>query len=54
VDFAAGLIFGRGGDLDRLSPKVFLLVPSGLAKPTVIPNEAEKSASEPGVAEPGL
>lgn len=35
VDFAAGLVFGRGGDMDRLSPKVFLLVPAGLAKPTV-------------------
>ncbi|WP_131738887.1 cell division protein SepF [Actinomadura roseirufa] len=28
VDFAAGLICGRGGDLERLSPKVFLLVPA--------------------------
>jgi len=27
VDFAAGLVFGRGGDMDRLSPKVFLLMP---------------------------
>ncbi|GII77496.1 hypothetical protein Sru01_24780 [Sphaerisporangium rufum] len=27
VDFAAGLVFGRGGDMDRLSPKVFLLTP---------------------------
>ncbi|MGJ6965199.1 cell division protein SepF [Streptosporangium sp. G11] len=30
VDFAAGLVFGRGGDMDRLSPKVFLLMPRGL------------------------
>jgi FtsZ-interacting cell division protein YlmF len=35
VDFAAGLVFGRGGDMDRLSPKVFLLTPPGLAKPSV-------------------
>lgn len=27
VDFAAGLVFGRGGDMNRLSPKVFLLMP---------------------------
>ncbi|MFF4416644.1 cell division protein SepF [Streptosporangium sp. NPDC001559] len=32
VDFAAGLVFGRGGALDRLSHKVFLLVPRGMAK----------------------
>lgn len=35
VDFAAGLVFGRGGDMDRLSPKVFLLTPPGLVKPSV-------------------
>ncbi|MFF5260927.1 cell division protein SepF [Actinomadura viridis] len=39
VDFAAGLVFGRGGDFDRLSPKVFLLVPAGLTKPTIVPEE---------------
>jgi cell division inhibitor SepF len=33
VDFAAGLICGRGGDMQRLSPKVFLLMPSTPAKP---------------------
>ena len=32
VDFAAGLVFGRGGDMDRLSPKVFLLTPRGMVK----------------------
>lgn len=32
VDFAAGLVFGRGGDMDRLSPKVFLLMPRGMAR----------------------
>ncbi|WP_433370106.1 cell division protein SepF [Streptosporangium sp. CA-115845] len=32
VDFAAGLVFGRGGDMDRLSPKVFLLMPRGMAE----------------------
>ncbi|GLY78289.1 cell division protein SepF [Actinoallomurus iriomotensis] len=31
VDFAAGLICARGGDMERLSPKVFMLVPAGLA-----------------------
>jgi FtsZ-interacting cell division protein YlmF len=31
VDFASGLVFGRGGDMDRLSPKVFLLMPRGMA-----------------------
>ncbi|MBB4920295.1 FtsZ-interacting cell division protein YlmF [Streptosporangium saharense] len=32
VDFAAGLVFGRGGDMDRLSHKVFLLMPHGMTK----------------------
>jgi FtsZ-interacting cell division protein YlmF len=36
VDFAAGLVFGRGGDMDRLAPKVFLLVPAGRPRPAVI------------------
>jgi cell division inhibitor SepF len=31
VDFAAGLVFGRGGDMDRLAPRVFLLMPHGMA-----------------------
>ncbi|MDP9847068.1 cell division protein SepF [Streptosporangium lutulentum] len=31
VDFAAGLVFGRGGDMDRLAPRVFLLMPRGTA-----------------------
>jgi FtsZ-interacting cell division protein YlmF len=31
VDFAAGLICARGGDMERLSPKIFMLVPSGLS-----------------------
>jgi cell division inhibitor SepF len=30
VDFAAGLVLGRGGDMDRLAPKVFLLMPRGM------------------------
>ncbi|GAA4532975.1 MULTISPECIES: cell division protein SepF [Nonomuraea] len=30
VDFAAGLVFGRRGDMERLSPKVFLLAPYGM------------------------
>jgi FtsZ-interacting cell division protein YlmF len=27
VDFSAGLICGRGGEMERLGPKVFLLQP---------------------------
>ncbi|GAA2614744.1 cell division protein SepF [Actinomadura fulvescens] len=27
VDFAAGLIVGRGGAMERVTPKVFLLTP---------------------------
>ncbi|QKG23691.1 cell division protein SepF [Actinomadura verrucosospora] len=38
VDFAAGLVFGRGGDMDRLGPKVFLLVPAGLTRPVLVPD----------------
>lgn len=30
VDFAAGLIFGLHGDIDRVASKVFLLVPPGV------------------------
>ncbi|WP_248961300.1 cell division protein SepF [Sphaerisporangium perillae] len=30
VDFAAGLVFGRRGDMDRIAHKVFLLVPHGM------------------------
>jgi cell division inhibitor SepF len=29
VDFASGLIFGRRGDIERLSTRVFLIVPAG-------------------------
>jgi cell division inhibitor SepF len=29
VDFAAGLIVGRGGDLERVAARVFLLRPGG-------------------------
>ncbi|MCG5220205.1 cell division protein SepF [Streptosporangium sp. KLBMP 9127] len=28
IDFAAGLVCGRGGDMERLAPKMFLLLPS--------------------------
>jgi cell division inhibitor SepF len=31
VDFSAGLIFGRRGDLHRLTRGVFLLSPPGVA-----------------------
>jgi FtsZ-interacting cell division protein YlmF len=44
VDFAAGLICARGGDMERLSPKVSMLVPAGLAKPGAAANKAEESA----------
>ncbi|MFI6509948.1 MULTISPECIES: cell division protein SepF [Streptosporangium] len=44
VDFAAGLVFGRGGDMDRLSPKVFLLMPRGMARRPPAP---EPSAAPP-------
>ncbi|MFC4908718.1 cell division protein SepF [Actinomadura gamaensis] len=37
VDFAAGLVFGRGGDMERLDSKVFLLVPGGINRPAVVP-----------------
>lgn len=40
VDFAAGLVFGRGGDMDRLSPKVFLLMPRGMTKRSPAADEA--------------
>ncbi|MFF3445206.1 cell division protein SepF [Streptosporangium sp. NPDC002721] len=39
VDFAAGLVFGRGGDMDRLSPKVFLLMPLGMGNRTPVAEE---------------
>jgi cell division inhibitor SepF len=28
VDFASGLIFGRRGDIERLSSRVFLIMPA--------------------------
>ncbi|GAA0837513.1 cell division protein SepF [Streptosporangium amethystogenes subsp. fukuiense] len=40
VDFAAGLVFGRGGNMDRLSPKVFLLMPRGMAERSSAAHEA--------------
>ncbi|MER5620953.1 cell division protein SepF [Streptosporangium sp. NPDC002544] len=40
VDFAAGLVFGRGGNMDRLSPKVFLLMPRGMAERPSAAHEA--------------
>ncbi|WP_253880371.1 cell division protein SepF [Actinomadura rupiterrae] len=39
VDFAAGLVFGRGGDMERLDSKVFLLVPGRINRPGVVPPE---------------
>ncbi|MEU0481884.1 cell division protein SepF [Streptosporangium sp. NPDC006013] len=46
VDFAAGLICGRRGDMERLSPKIFLLIPSGSTKPNVAAIKAEAPPSE--------
>ncbi|GAA1004602.1 hypothetical protein Aple_096420 [Acrocarpospora pleiomorpha] len=42
VDFAAGLVFGRGGDMDRLSPKVFLLMPYGRSNRPSAPAEPSR------------
>lgn len=42
VDFAAGLIFGLRGNIDRVSSKVFLLCPPGLV---VGPEDKERIAS---------
>ncbi|WP_051467424.1 cell division protein SepF [Actinomadura oligospora] len=36
VDFAAGMVFGRGGDMERLESRVFLLVPGGISRHTVV------------------
>lgn len=42
VDFAAGLIFGLRGNIERVSSKVFLLCPANL---TVGPEDKERIAS---------
>lgn len=42
VDFAAGLIFGLRGNIERVSTKVFLLCPAGLV---VGPEDKERIAS---------
>ncbi|MEU4834078.1 cell division protein SepF [Streptosporangium sp. NPDC023615] len=44
VDFAAGLVFGRGGDMDRLSPKVFLLMPRGMGRRPSPPPAADETS----------
>jgi FtsZ-interacting cell division protein YlmF len=46
VDFAAGLVCARGGDIERLSPKVFLLIPSGLAELDISAVKAEATVSD--------
>lgn len=33
VDFATGLIVGTGGAMERLAPRVFLLLPAGMVGP---------------------
>lgn len=45
VDFASGLIMGRRGSLERVSRRVFLLLP---------PNVAALSADEPDVVNDGF
>ncbi|MFB9834741.1 cell division protein SepF [Actinoallomurus acaciae] len=45
VDFCAGLICARGGDMERLSPKVFMLAPSGLTRPDAAEDNADGPAS---------
>ncbi|MCO5986616.1 cell division protein SepF [Actinoallomurus spadix] len=47
VDFAAGLICARGGDMERLSPRIFLLVPAGPTRPDATVRRPEKTAAEP-------
>jgi cell division inhibitor SepF len=32
VDFAAGLVVGRGGAMERVAPKVFLLLPQQMVQ----------------------
>ncbi|WP_214412526.1 cell division protein SepF [Sphaerisporangium fuscum] len=49
VDFAAGLVVGRGGAMDRLDHKVFLLLPVEVAGPTDRPDtRTELPAPDPG------
>lgn len=35
VDFAAGMVFGRGGDMERLDSRIFLLVPGDINRGAV-------------------
>lgn len=46
VDFAAGLVIGRCGTMERVDRKVFLLVPSGWVV------EAATAGRPPGAARP--
>lgn len=50
VDFSAGLICARGGDMERLSPKIFLLVPAGPTRPDATARRPEKTAAEPAAS----
>jgi cell division inhibitor SepF len=43
LDFAEGLICALGGDIERLSPKVFMLAPAGLTKPSTVANDSSPS-----------
>jgi FtsZ-interacting cell division protein YlmF len=47
VDFSAGLICARGGTMERLSPKIFLLLPAGLAAPGTATLQPDDTAPEP-------
>jgi cell division inhibitor SepF len=41
VDFAAGLVIGRGGTMERVATKVFLLLPAGTVGSQSQPRPAE-------------
>ncbi|WP_101376703.1 cell division protein SepF [Saccharopolyspora spinosa] len=40
IDFASGMVIGRGGAIDRVAPKVFLLTPPGVEAGEVRPDPA--------------
>ncbi|MGW5645607.1 cell division protein SepF [Saccharopolyspora sp. NPDC003752] len=40
VDFAAGMVVGRGGSMDRVAPRVFLLTPPGVSAEDTQPEPA--------------
>jgi len=42
VDFAAGPVVGRGGAMERVAPKVFLLRPRGMVRSNVYSSEVQQ------------